>query len=148
MTEYGAAELNLGITEKLADYLANLKYEDLPGGVAHECRRGVLDWLGCALAGSQHATIDRLTRVLQTINSTSAITAFGCRMKLGMLEGPLANGQMGHVLDYDDTNMDGVLLHTSGPVLASLLALGESRSLNGKDLMVAYVAAVSYTHLT
>jgi len=140
MTEYGAAELNLGITEKLAEYLVNLKYEDLPDAVAHECRRGVLDWLGCALAGSQHATIDRLTRVLQTINSTGAVTAFGRRVKLGMLEGPLANGQMGHVLDYDDTHMDGVMLHTSGPVLATMLALGESRGLNGKDLMVGYVA--------
>jgi len=61
-------------------------------------------------------------------------------MKLGMLEGPIANGQMGHVLDYDDTHMDGVILHTSGPVLASMLALGESRGMTGKDLMAGYVA--------
>lgn len=140
MTEYGAAELNLGITEKLAGYLAGLGYEDLPGAVVHECRRGVLDWLGCALAGSRHPTLDRLTGVLRTINPTGPVTVFGRGMKLGMLEGPLANGQMGHVLDYDDTHMDGVILHTSGPVLASMLALGESRGLGGRALMAGYVA--------
>lgn len=47
---------------------------------------------------------------------------------------------MGRVLDYDDTHIDGVLLHTSGPVLALMMALGESRCLSGKDLLVGHVA--------
>ena len=49
----------------------------------------------------------------------------GRKLKLGLLDAPLANGQMGHVLDYDDTHMGGVVLHTSSPVLAALLALAE-----------------------
>ena len=140
MTEYGAAELDLCLTEKLTTYLADLKFDDLPGEVVHECRRGTLDWLGCALAGSKHATIDVLTGVLSTTNPNGTITAYGRGAKLGMLEGPIANGQMGHVLDYDDTHMDGVILHTSGPVLAAMLALGEARGLSGKGLCVGYVA--------
>ena len=48
-------------------------------------------------------------------------------MKLGLIEASLANGQTGHVLDYDDTHMAGVVLHASSPILAAVLALAESR---------------------
>ncbi len=140
MAEYGAADLNLGITEKLSTFLADLKFEYLPADVIHECRRGVLDWVGCALAGSNHATTDALAGVLGAINPEGSSTIFGRGLKLGLLEAPIANGQMGHVLEYDDTHMGGVILHTSGPVLAAMLALGEKRSLSGKDLMLGYVA--------
>src|SRR6185436_13621737 len=51
---------------------------------------------------------------------------------------PLANGQMGHVLDYDDTHMGGVVLHTSSPVLAALLALAERAPVSGEAFMLAY----------
>jgi 2-methylcitrate dehydratase PrpD len=140
MAEYGAADLNLGITEKLSSYLAGLKFEELPDDVVHECRRGVLDWIGCAIAGSGHATTDTLAGVLQSMNGEGGSTVFGRGTKLGLLEAPIANGQMGHVLDYDDTHMGGVILHTSGPVLAAMLSLGEKRGLSGKDLMLGYVA--------
>ena len=77
MSEYGAADLNLGITEKLAGYLADLQFEDLPDDVIHECRRGILDWLGCALAGSEHATLDTLTGVLGAISPNGGSTVIG-----------------------------------------------------------------------
>ncbi|MDA0656656.1 MAG: MmgE/PrpD family protein, partial [Proteobacteria bacterium] len=66
MSEYGATDLNLGITKKLSAFLATLKFEDLPAEVIHESRRGILDWIGCAIAGSQHATLDTLSGVLES----------------------------------------------------------------------------------
>jgi 2-methylcitrate dehydratase PrpD len=140
MTEYSAAALGLGITEKLAAYLSALRFEDLPEDVVHHSRRGVLDWLGCALAGSGHGTIDTLLAVLTTTGAAGGHTVIGHDMRLGMLEAALANGQMGHVLDYDDTHMDGVVIHASGPITAALLALGEQRKLGGKAMIAGYVA--------
>jgi 2-methylcitrate dehydratase PrpD len=64
----------------------------------------------------------------------------GRKLKLGLLDAPLANGQMGHVLDYDDTHMGGVVLHTSSPVLAALLALAERAPVGGAEFMLAYAA--------
>ena len=113
MSEYGAADLNLGITEKLAGYLADLQFEDLPDDVIHECRRGILDWLGCALAGSEHSTLDTLTDVLGSISPNGCSTVIGRKMKLGLMEAAIANGQMGHVLDYDDTHLGGGGIHLS-----------------------------------
>lgn len=103
-----------------------------------EARRGFLDWTGCALAGSRHRTIDTLLGVLQEVSGKPQATVLGRGLKLGLLEAPLANGQMGHVLDYDDTHMGGVVLHTSSPVLSALLALAERAPVSGRELMLAY----------
>jgi 2-methylcitrate dehydratase PrpD len=63
---------------------------------------------------------------------------FGRKLKLGLLDAPLVNGQMGHILDYDDTHMGGVVLHTSSPVLAGLFALAERRPVSGAQFALAY----------
>jgi 2-methylcitrate dehydratase PrpD len=137
---YGAASLDLNVTKDLCAFLAGFRFEDLPERAVHEARRGVLDWLGCALAGSKHATTGKLLAVLQAVGSAPQATVLGRGLKLGLMEAPLANGQMGHVLDFDDTHMGGVVLHASSPVLAALLALGERGHVSGRDLICAYAA--------
>ena len=61
--------------------------------------------------------------------------------KLSLLDAPVANGQMGHVLDFDDTHLGGVILHASTATLPALFALGERRTSSGRDVIVALAAA-------
>ena len=126
------------LTKTLCGYLAAAQFGDLSAAAKHEARRGVLDWIGCALAGSGHKTITTLLAVLQEISGRPQATVFGRKLRLGLTDAPLANGQMGHVLDYDDTHMGGVVLHTSSPVLAALFALAERAPVSGADFMLAY----------
>ncbi len=126
------------LTKTLCGHLAAAQFGDLGAAAISEARRGVLDWIGCALAGSGHRTVSTLLSVLQETSGRPQATVFGRNMKLGLLDAPLANGQMGHVLDYDDTHMGGVVLHTSSPVLAALLALAERTPVSGADFMLAY----------
>ncbi len=126
------------LTKTLCGHLAAAQFADLTAAAKREARRGVLDWIGCALAGSGHKTITTLLSVLQEVSGKPQATVFGRGLRLGLLEAPLANGQMGHVLDYDDTHMGGVVLHTSSPVLAALLALADRTPVSGADFMLAY----------
>src|SRR5579864_1539767 len=126
------------LTKTLCGHLAAAEFGDLSAAAKHEARRGVLDWIGCALAGSGHNTVTTLLAVLQEISGTPQATVFGRKLRLGLTDAPLANGLMGHVLDYDDTHMGGVVLHTSSPVLAALFALSERAPVNGADFMLAY----------
>jgi 2-methylcitrate dehydratase PrpD len=126
------------LTKTLCSHLAAAQFGDLSAAAKHEARRGVLDWIGCALAGSGHKTITTLLAVLQEISGRPQATVFGRKLRLGLTDAALANGQMGHVLDYDDTHMGGVVLHTSSPVLAALFALSERAPVSGADFMVAY----------
>ncbi len=138
--DYGAAPLGLNVTRDLAAFIARFRYEDLPEAAVHEARRSVLDWLGSTLAGARHPTLDRLLPVLQELSGTPQATVFGRGMKLGLVEAALANGQAGHVLDYDDTHMGGVVLHASSPILAAVLALADRGGVDGRALVCALVA--------
>lgn len=127
------------VTRRLCDYLAAVRFHDLPRSVVHAAHRGVLDWLGCALAGNHHPAVDRLIAVLQEVGGERPqATVLGRKLKLGVLEAPMANGQMGHALDYDDTHLGGTILHTSSPVLAALLALCDHQTTTGRNFLLAY----------
>jgi 2-methylcitrate dehydratase PrpD len=109
------------LTKILCARLANAKFSDLSVAAKHQARRGLLDWIGCALAGSGHKTISTLLEVLQEVSGRPQATVLGRRLRLGLRDAPLANGQMGHVLDFDDTHMGGVVLHPSaGPSAAPI----------------------------
>jgi 2-methylcitrate dehydratase PrpD len=126
------------LTKTLCAHLAAARFSDLTPAALREARRGVLDWIGCALAGSSHRTVTTLLDVLRETSGKPVATVFGRKLKLGLLDAPLANGQMGHVLDYDDTHMGGVVLHTSSPVLAALFVLAEPTPVSGEKFMLAY----------
>lgn len=140
MTDLDVSSQDDAVTRKLARHLANFRYEDLPEPVISEARRGILDWLGCAIAGSRHRTLDILTAVVDEFDSPAHATVIARQHRVGLREAALINGQMGHVLDYDDTHMAGVVLHTSSPVLAALLALSDTQTVKGSDFIAAYVA--------
>jgi 2-methylcitrate dehydratase PrpD len=126
------------LTKSLCTHLANARFDDLSEAARNEARRGVLDWIGCALAGSGHPTVAKLIAVLEEAGGRPQARVLGRNLRLGFLDAPLANGQMGHILDFDDTHMGGVVLHASSPILAALFALAERKAVSGADLMLAY----------
>ena len=127
------------LTKTFCTHLAQTTFDDLTPTARREARRGFIDWAGCALAGARHRTIDTLLAVLTELSGANPqATVLGRDLRLGRLDAALANGQMGHLLDYDDTHMGGVVLHTSSPVLSALLALAERQPVSGKALMLAY----------
>jgi 2-methylcitrate dehydratase PrpD len=138
--DHNTAPLGLDVTRDFAKFLSGFKFDELPPPAIEESRRGVLDWIGCALAGSPHPTVSKLHAVLQAISATRQASVIGRGLKLGPTEAALANGQMSHVLDYDDTHMGGVVLHASAPILCALFPLLERGGYSGRDLVCAYVA--------
>jgi 2-methylcitrate dehydratase PrpD len=139
---YGAALTGQGITTTFARFLSGIRYEDLSPAAVREARRAVLDWIGCALAGSVHPTVGLLLATFEELGSVPTTTVIGHPdRKLSMLDAAVANGQMGHVLDFDDTHLGGVILHTSTATLPALFALGERRRSSGREVMVALAAA-------
>src|SRR5260370_37982702 len=84
------------LTKTLCAHLAAAQFSDLSAAAQREARRGVLDWVGCALAGSGHKTIDTLLAVLLETGGRPQATVLGRDLQLGLLDAPLLNGQMGH----------------------------------------------------
>ncbi len=133
-----ATQKDLAVTQSFCARMAAAQFSDLSKRAIDEGKRGVLDWLGCALAGSRHSTLDILLAVLQEAGGSSQATVFGRGLRLGFLDAPIANGQAGHLLDYDDTHLGGTLLHASSPTLAALFSVAERQTVSGAEFLLAY----------
>lgn len=126
-------------TEDFSAHIFKTKFEDLSPETVHAAKRGVLDWIGCALIGSQHSTPDILIDTLKENSTDHQSIVLGRNTSLSYLDAAMVNGQMGHLLDFDDTHMGGVVLHASSPTLAALFSESQRQPSCGKNFLLAYV---------
>src|SRR3954447_23399767 len=135
-----------GVTREVAAFIVNTRYSDIPSDVIELGKKSILDGLGLALSGSVAET-GRLSRAYVSLlglsNKGSGI--IGSSLKVSPRFAAFVNGIGIHADDYDDTQLAvaedrvyGLLTHPTAPVLSAALALGEVRSLSGRDLMTAY----------
>jgi 2-methylcitrate dehydratase PrpD len=128
------------VTRTLARLVVQSRYEDLPGAARHEASRALLNWLGCAVAGSRHETVDRALAAILPFSGSGQAGIPGRGERMDILNAALINGISSHVLDFDDTQAEAI--HPSSPVLPALLALAEWRGFSGAELAHAFVLGV------
>jgi 2-methylcitrate dehydratase PrpD len=139
-----------GATSYVADFIVNTRYTDVPAEVLDLARKSILDGLGLALAGSVAETGEIVRKYLSSNGLTSGgATVIGSSLKAPVRFAALANGVGIHADDYDDTQLAvakdrvyGLLTHPTAPTLPVALALTETRSMTGKDLLLAYNVGV------
>ena len=127
-------------TQTLARFLVNSRYEDIPLAVRHEAARALLNWVGCAVGGSGHETIDRTLAALTPFAGAAQASVLGRSERLDILHTALLNGISSHLLDFDDTHARAI--HPSAPVLPALLAYAEWKGISGADLLHAFILGV------
>src|SRR5882724_6952100 len=129
------------VTRPIANYVVSGKYEDLSTAVVKEARRTLLNWVGCAVGGSRHETLDAAISALAPFSGPPQASVLGRRERMDILHASLMNGISSHVFDFDDTHLKTVI-HPAGPVVSALLALSEFRPISGKDFLNAMVLGV------
>ncbi len=126
------------VTEEVAGFIVRTDFNQIPEEVIRIGKRGVLDCLGVALAGSTTNAGKLMMEFATKIGGEAKSTIIGGGIKTSPVNAALANGVMAHVLDYDDI-IPGIPGHPSAPLLPVLLAVGECRALSGKRILEAYV---------
>src|SRR5215813_13224095 len=125
------------VTRTLAKFLVKHRYADLPEKVRHEGARSLLNWLGCAIGGSRHETVENALAALSDFSGPREATVLGRRDKLDIMLAALMNGTTSHTFDFDDTHLKTVI-HPSGPVASALLALAEYAPVRGDAFVHAF----------
>ena len=139
----------MGLTQAVARFVTTTKSRDLPHDVVQLARGFILDGVGVALAGST----DECARIVQTqirhINGRRESSILGTSLRAPAPLAALANGVAGHAMDYDDTQLStsreavyGLLTHPTTPVLAAVLAIGETEKITGGEFVLAYILGV------
>jgi 2-methylcitrate dehydratase PrpD len=130
-----------GVTSTLARYVVNAKYEELPSTVRKEGVRTLLNWVGVAVGGSHHPTVEYAIAAMTPFSGPRQASLLGRRERLDILNAAMINGISSHIFDYDDTHLK-TIIHPGGPVAASLLAYSEYRPVSGKVFLNALVLGV------
>ena len=134
-------ELRTGVTRALARYVVEARYADVPSAVRKEAQRTLLNWMGCAVGGSRHETLDAAIAALSPFSGPAQASVLGRRVRMDVLHASLMNGISSHVFDFDDTHLKTVI-HPAGPVVSGLLALSEFRPMPGADFLHAMILGV------
>ncbi len=133
-----AATAARDVTRKLARYVVGARREDVPAAVRKEAARTVLNWVGCAVGGSRHETVDIAIRALSPFSGPAQATVLGRRERLDVLNTALMNGISSHIFDFDDTHLR-TIVHPAGPVASAILAVSEYRLVSGADFLHALI---------
>jgi 2-methylcitrate dehydratase PrpD len=129
------------VTRILARYVVESKPSDVPEPVRREAVRSLLNWVGCAVGGSRHETLDRAIAALAPFSGPAQASVLGRAERLDIMHAALMNGISSHVFDFDDTHLR-TIIHPAGPVASAILALAEHKSISGKDFLHAFILGV------
>ncbi len=130
-----------GVTDALARFVVETRWEDVPERVRHEAKRSILNFFGTALAGCRQEPVEILLRSLAEFSPARQATVIGRTERLDALGAAFLNAASGNVLDFDDTHLRTVI-HPTAPAAPALLALAELRRISGRDLLLAFVLGV------
>src|SRR6516164_2862248 len=127
-------------TRAIAQFIAQLRYEDIPDEVITRIKLLILDALGCALFGSGLEWSRILCTALVQLDATKACRVWGTSERLSAPHAALINGSLVQSFELDDVHRQGVL-HVGAVTLPPLLAVTELRpDMSGPDLLRAAVA--------
>jgi 2-methylcitrate dehydratase PrpD len=128
-------------TQRLARFIAETTYPDLPEAVTGHIKRCILDWLGVALAGTAEPASQTMVQLVQDLNGKGESTVIGGSFKSSCVNAALANGVTGHAAELDDIH-EASVIHPGAPVIPAALAVAERTGANGEELIAA--VAVGY----
>ena len=126
----------MGATETIARWVVNTNYEDIPPDAIRVANESCFDLLGVILAGSVQPVGQIIQEYVTKQGAVPEATILSGGAQSTMANVALANGTMGHALDYDDFGGFG---HPTVAVFPALLAIGEHSGATGRDLLEAYV---------
>ena len=112
-------------TAALAAFLASSSWEDVPAAIRHEGKRGILNVLGCILAGREDPAVELVRKVFP-------------------LEDALIDAAAATAHDYDDTHLRTVI-HATPPVAAAVFSLARKNQVSGAELLHAFILGVETT---
>ena len=127
----------MGATEKIARFVIDTGYKDIPRDAVEKAKRTALDCMGAALAGVGQPVSQTITTYTTKLGGPAQASVFGAGLKVSVADAALANGTIAHALDYDDCGVK--IGHPSVLILPAVLSLGEQLGASGQDILTAYI---------
>lgn len=129
------------VAQKVARYVADFRYEDIPEATRERAKLLVLDAVGIALASTHYDFSHRILSGLKALDEGGNSSLIGTPGKLALRDAVIFNGVLVHGLDYDDTHIRAII-HATASAFPCALGVAESTKASGSALLAAYVLGV------
>jgi aconitate decarboxylase len=127
-------------TRRIADFVAQLRFEQIPEHVRERGKLLVLDSLGCAIYGAKLEWCRILQQTFGDLDASRTTTIWGTAQKLSSTNAALVNGTQVQGFELDDVHRDGVL-HCGAVTLPAVVAVAESHApMSGREFLAAAIA--------
>jgi 2-methylcitrate dehydratase PrpD len=127
-------------TATLSRFLADLRFESLPGAVIERTEEAFLDWFACTLAGRGARPVDILEAFAVTMGpGTGASQILVSRRRTSPFFAALVNGAASHMVELDDVH-NSALIHPGIIVFPALLAVAQQLGSSGREFIAAAVS--------
>lgn len=124
-----------GLTQELGGFLAKVASQGAPDNVRQAAKEGMIDCIGCMVAGSRDEAVTLAMQVFQPEAAGSSRLWFSDQ-RAGVADAAMLNGIAAHVLDYDDSCLRG---HPSAVLIPAILAIADEVKASGAAMVDAYV---------
>ncbi|TMP99380.1 MAG: MmgE/PrpD family protein [Verrucomicrobia bacterium] len=101
------------LAEQMAEYVAGLRFEEMPAPVVHEVKRRVIDSIGCALGAWEAEPCVIARRVASRFSAKRGATLLGTTHLAPADWAAFANGCLVRYLDFNDTYLSKEPAHPS-----------------------------------
>jgi 2-methylcitrate dehydratase PrpD len=134
-------------TAAVIDFVTQSNLTRFPKEAVSVAKHCIVDGVGVILAGSTSRGSAIVRDYVRAGRETSEATVLGAEtFSCRAASAALANGNAGHAMDFDDTQLSsspdrvfGLLTHPTIPPLAASLALGERLGVSGSRLLEAFL---------
>mgnify|MGYP000582290882 CR=1 FL=1 len=124
----------------LSDFLAQLRYEDIPAPVVARTEDLFLDWIASALAGKGARPVTVFEAFAEASGpATGPAEILTSRGRTSPFFAALINGAASHVVEQDDLHNSSVL-HPATVVFPAVLAMAQETGASGREFIAASVA--------
>lgn len=125
------------IQENIAAFVNDINFEDLPESVVEQTKYCILDYLGCALVGSQTTLAEKYYYQGKRLGENQTSIMIGDGSLVSPIWASMVNGTIGHIHEFDDSCPGGG--HTGTVVIPAALAAGNMVQINGTQLISSIV---------
>ena len=127
-------------TRLLAEWVDALTYDDIPTEVVSLAKGALLDYLGCAVAGSRRQHTEAARQVQLSLGGAEQATVLGTDRRTALDRAAFLNGMAGSSTPQLDDVCKESLGHPGVGTHPAALAVGEGSHATGKATLVAIVA--------
>jgi 2-methylcitrate dehydratase PrpD len=134
------SDLLTGLTMRLAEHVASLKFEDIPSEVVAKAKYIMRDGVGNEIAASAISEpANKIIELVKEWGGAPQSTIIGHGTKVPTPNAALVNAMMGHGIELDDAHGSG-LIKAGSVLVPAAFAIAELSGASGRDVITGVIA--------